>query len=170
MRVGGSNTRLSWTLGYMLQKTEDRTGLEPNTRSDGVSGSMNFYLASNASLGMTFQRERFKDLRFRTQTVTWSGTVYGYWQPSERIVAAIDASLFRTRDTNSTIDNRLIVVSPSLKWHAVLAKPNRPGLSFTVDGTWKHNSDDVNLFATDDVFQVFLKAEVNLPIRFGRGV
>ena len=170
IRVGGSNARLSWTLGYLLQQTIDRTRLEPNTRSDGISGSMNFHLGSSASLGMTFQRERFKDERFRTQTVSWSGTLYGYWQPNERIIAAFDASLFRTRDTNSTVDTRLIVVSPSLKWHAVLAKPNRPGLSFTIDGTWKHTADDVNLFATDDVFQVFLKAEMNLPIRFGRGV
>jgi hypothetical protein len=165
LTFGSSYERGSWSLSQTVMRFEDRTRQEPDARSDltGLTGSLYLGNRGSVSLSVQRQREKFEDQGF--QRTTWLGNVNltGQLVP-EVLDASITGSLTRSRDSISSVDSRMVILSGRLDWHAWQARPNRPGLSLSLFGTWTDLHDSVNRAMAIDTFQVFLQATLRWPI------
>lgn len=167
LSMGSSYERAAISLSHTMLLFEDNTRQQPDTRSDLTALNGTLLLGTRGSLGLSVQHQREKHEDVGYEQTMWLGSMHlaGKLVP-ERLDGSLQASIARSRDSISSLDSRFSVISGRLDWHALQARPQRPGLTLSLLSSWTDLEDSVNRAASTETFQVFLQAELRWPIQW----
>lgn len=166
LAFGSSYNQGSWSFSHTVQRFDDKTRQESDSRSDlsGLNGSI--YVGNRGSVNFSVQRQRekFHDLGFwRT---TWLGSLNLNAQLVPEVLdSSLTASLTDSKDSASSVNSRFITLSSRLDWHVWQARPTRPGLTLSLFGIWTDLDDSVNPTFAVSTYQVFLQATLRWPVQ-----
>lgn len=185
LRIGAIHQRYDWSLSHTIGRIEDRTRLQPDTRTDLSSLDIGWQPTGSTRLNFSIQRDRYRLEDKGVGTTTWTANL-GLYQDiiPQRLVMNANASFSQLHGSTSfadeadgfgvfaipKLDERMLTFYGALTWTAIQPRPNRPGVTFTLDGVWERREDDVVHSNTRDTFQTFLKVRVDWPLHWRKGV
>jgi hypothetical protein len=184
LTIGSSYGIIDWSLSHAIGRIEDRTRLSADIRTDLSTLSLSWQPSSRRSISFSLQRDREKLEDTGSGTTTWTGALSLYEELlPNRLELFGSLGVTQTHGSNeqidadegfglgigSALDQRSIVISGSLTWKAIEARPQKPGVTFVLDTVWERYEDDKTHSLTRDSWQTFLKVRVDWPLRWQKG-
>lgn len=138
---------------------DDATGLSADSRSKSTSLAVNLRPHQRLTLGGRVQRDsdRRREPDFKTTSHLAGIDLRGILVPG-RLDGTVRVDWQKTVTSDRSVDSRSTIYTAYWNWHVVKPRELRPGLSLSLQGTYRDVIDAARRGGDRDAYQVYLRA------------
>lgn len=164
-----SYSESSWGLSFSRNNLRDASGQQDDTNTTSIGINSNFsFLEQQLTLSPTFQFDTTRDLILNQ---TSDSITYGVQSTFIIMKDILDGSVMLSKNNNKISDNSLnsntSTANLILNWHALIPKPNRPGIDIGISGQYNDIKDKIMVLNSLGTYQIFITVNIVFPAQVG---
>ena len=156
----------NWGLGHTWMRIDDDSLFAGTPSTDDIvnnSTSLNasFAFTENYQLSpqVSWDKTKYMDLGYNDQRLLWAIGLDAIFIPG-KLTGRLNYDMNRSWVSDDSSDNKTHQLGASLTWVAIQARPQKPGLTWTLTGDYNDYKDKVTSDNDTDFYQVFLRAQI----------